>query len=307
VPLTDVPQVPQVKRSGYQVFGYPTFGFDYVTYNFKDKTGHFNAIINQLYFRQALAHLEDEKGYINAFFHGAGATEYGSVPSIPKSPFTPSNALTDPYPFSVPAAVSLLKAHGWTVNAGGTDTCTSPGSGSNQCGAGIPAGTPISFNLIYSTAPAIIGEQVTDLASKAKQAGITINLSSSNFNYMLQNYFDVAAPQNDNKWAMEDFGGFVFATSPYATTDTIFNTSGSNNVGGYGDPKADALINDSVTSSDPSAVKNEASYLTQQQPGLFQPNADIVAAWKSTISGPPAAFANMTQYWTSPEYWYFVK
>jgi len=59
--------------------------------------------------------------------------------------------------------------------------------------------------------------------------------------------------------------------------------------------------------SDPSPVKNEASYLTQQQPGLFEPNADLVVAWKSSISGTPASFANLTQYWTSPEYWDFVK
>jgi peptide/nickel transport system substrate-binding protein len=134
-----------------------------------------------------------------------------------------------------------------------------------------------------------------------------MNLSSSNFNYMLQNYFDVAAPQNDNKWAMEDFGGFDFATEPYATTDTIFNTTGANNLGGYSNPEADALISASVTSINPSAVRNEASYLTQQQPGLFQPDFDVVVAWKSDISGTPASFANLTQYWTTPEYWYFVK
>ena len=32
------------------------------------------------------------------------------------------------------------KANGWTVNPGGTSTCTSPGTGTGQCGAGRPAG-----------------------------------------------------------------------------------------------------------------------------------------------------------------------
>jgi peptide/nickel transport system substrate-binding protein len=231
------------------------------------------------------------------------------VPSIPESPFTPSNAMTNPYPFSVSSATSLLKAHGWTVNAGGTDTCSSAGTGSSQCGAGIPAGTKLAFNLIYSTSPGIIPEQVTDLASQAKKAGINITLASSNFNYMIANYNVVSAPKNDNKWAMEDFGGFTNST--YPTTLGVFNCSGSFNIGGYCDPQADKYITASVTSSNPDAVKTEASYLTQQQPSLFQPNPDSpnggVVVWKKTISGQPTSFESLSQFQLNPEYWYFTK
>ncbi len=194
VPLVDLPQVTKVE-STYNVFGYPEFGWSYVAYNFKDTTGHFSDVIKQLYMRQAIAHLEDQQGYIKAFFHGAGGEAYGPVPSIPESPFTPANAMTNPYPFSVDSAVSLLKSHGWTVTPGGTDVCKSAGSGSGQCGAGIPAGTKLAFNLIYGTSPAIIPEQVTDLASQAKKAGIDITLASSNFNYMIANYNDPSRPR----------------------------------------------------------------------------------------------------------------
>ena len=72
MPLNDVPQLGAVKAAGYHVFGYPGWGFAYANYNFADKTGDFNNIINQLYVRQALAHLENQEGYIKAFFHGAG-------------------------------------------------------------------------------------------------------------------------------------------------------------------------------------------------------------------------------------------
>jgi peptide/nickel transport system substrate-binding protein len=307
VPLVDLPQMGQVE-SKYNVFGYPDFGWSYVTYNFKDTTGDFNNIIKQLYFRQVMAHLEDQKGYISAFFHGAGGEAYGPVPAIPVSPFAPTNALTNPYPFSVSSATSLLKAHGWTVNPGGTDTCSSAGTGANQCGAGIPAGTKLAFNLIYGSSPAIIGEQVTDLASQAKKAGINITLSSSNFNYMIANYSVVSNPKNDNKWAMQDFGGFTNST--YPTTLGVFNCTGSYNIGGYCDPQADKYVTASTTSSDPNAVKTEASYLTQQQPSLFQPNPDApngATVWKKTISGQPTSFESLTQYQLNPEYWYFTK
>lgn len=305
VPLANVPQISSIKSAGYNVFGYPDFGWSYVAYNFKDTTGDWNHIVGQLYIRQAIAHLQDESGIIHAFFNSAGGAAYGPLPAIPVSPFSPANAKTDPYPFSVDQAINLLKSHGWTVNAGGTDVCKSAGSGANQCGAGIPAGTKLAFNLIYNTSPSIIGEQVTDLASQAKKAGITINLSSDNFNHMVSTYNNPASPKAINKWAAEDFGGFTNST--YPTTFGVFNSTGSSNLGSYSDPKANQLINASLSSPNPSAVQQEASYLTTQQPGLFQANPDLVEVWKKTLSGPPASFETLTQYNLNPEYWYFTK
>jgi peptide/nickel transport system substrate-binding protein len=304
LPFNDIPQVNSIK-STYNVFGYPTFGFQYVAYNFKDKTNNFNNVIKQLYIRQAFAHLEDEKGYIKAFFHGAGGEGYGPIPSIPPSQYTPANATHNPYPFSVASAVKLLKDHGWTVTPGGTDVCTSPGTGANQCGDGIAAGQKLSFNLIYNTSPAIIGQQITDLVSQAKKAGFNITLKADNFNHMIATYYDKANPKAINDWAMECFGGFSIST--YPTTNGIFNSDGTYNLGLYSDPKADQLIAASTKSSDPAALKAEASYLTEQQPGLFQPSVDLIEVWKKTLSGPPAAFETLTQYQLNPEFWYLQK
>ena len=287
LPSIDVKQVGIVKSSGYNVFGYPAYGFAYVTYNFLDKTGHFNSVIAQLYIRQAIAHLEDESGYIKAFFGGAGGAAYGPVPSLPKSPYTPADAVTDPYPFSVSTAISILKSHGWTVTPGGTDVCTKAGSGPGERGTGIPAGTKLAFNLIYTTEPALIGQMVTDLASQAAKAGIKITLQGSNFNYIVTNY-DNPVPSGKpfiNKWAMEDFGGF--SDSTYPTQLGVFNGPGAENEGSYSNPTADKLITASVTSGNPAAVRAEASFLTANQPGLFQPNHDFIVVWKKNLSGVP--------------------
>lgn len=307
LPLVDVKQVKTVEQGGYHVFGYPNFFFPYITYNFLDTTGHFNKIIAQLYVRQALAHLEDEKGYIKAFFGGAGGQDYGPVPTVPKTPYTPADATTDPYPYSISAATGLLKSHGWTVHPGGTDVCTKAGTGSGECGAGIPAGTKLAFNLIYATTPAVIGEMCTAWTSAARQAGITISLQGSNFNYIVTNY-DNPVPSGKpyiNKWATEDFGGFTDST--YPTQLSVFNGPGALNEGTYNNPTANRLINDSVTSGNPTAVKAEASFLTKDQPGLFQPNGDTIVVWKTNLSGTPASFENETQSYLTPEYWYFTK
>jgi peptide/nickel transport system substrate-binding protein len=307
MPLVDIKQAKTVELGGYNVFGYPYFGFNYVAYNFLDTTGDFNHIIGQLYVRQAIAHLENEQGYINAFFGGAGDQAYGPVPTVPTSPFTPADAKTDPYPYSVSAAVSLLKSHGWTVHPGGTDVCAKAGTGPGECGAGIPAGTNMAFNLVYATSPGIIGEECTALASAARQAGFDISLSSSNFNYIVTNLDDPVpgAKSYIDKWATEDYGGFTDST--YPTQLGVFNGPGALNEGEYNTPQADTLISNSVTSGDPAAVKAEASYLTESQPGLFQPNPDSITVWKTNISGTPDSFSNQTQSILTPEFWYYTK
>ena len=52
-----------------------------------------------------------------------------------------------------------------------------------------------------------------------------------------------------NDWAVDNFGGYT--DSPYPTQNSIFNTGGSFNSGGYSDPKMDQLIHDSVFGSNP--------------------------------------------------------
>ena len=128
---------------------------------------------------------------------------------------------------------------------------------------------------------------------------------------MITNYNDPSSPKTINKWAMEDFGGETNST--YPTTYGVFNSAGSGNLGGYASPTADSFINASISSSNPSAVTNEASYLTKNQPSLFQPNPDnafgtaAVVVWSKSISGNPTSFENITQAYVTPEYWYFTK
>ena len=305
MPLNDVPQLNAVKAAGYHVFGYPGWGFAYANYNFADKTGDFNNIIRQFYIRQALAHLEDQVGYIKAFFHSAGGLAYGPIPSVPTSPYTPANALKNPYPYSVATAASLLKSHGWHVVPGGASTCVKPGTGPGECGAGIPARTKIAFNVLYASDPVIFGEQVTAWASDAKKVGINITLQSGTFNHVITVADDPGSPKTVNDWAVAVYGGFTDAN--YPTTLGIFTTGGSLNGGFYSDPQADKLIHASVTSNNTDAVKTEASYLTQQQPSLFQPNYDWITVWKNNVSGQPAAIEATTQYFLSPELMYLTK
>jgi peptide/nickel transport system substrate-binding protein len=283
--------------SGYHYFGEADFGMAFAIYNYKDKTGDFGAIASQLYFRQAMAHLEDQQGWISSFMHGAADPGYGPVPAYPQSPYLPADARTDPYPFSVQDAITLLTDHGWAVHPGGTDTCVNP----SECGAGIPAGTKLAFSYAFAEDTYNVPAMAADLADQARRAGIDITLRSSNFDSILTYDNDATNPAGDNAWAMADFGGYTDAT--YPTTYTVFNAP---NFGDYSNATADALVSASVTGSNPAAVRNEASFLTTNQPVLFQPDEDELWAWKDTVSGPPASFENLTQYAATPEFWYLT-
>jgi peptide/nickel transport system substrate-binding protein len=306
VDYTAVPQIPSIKQAGYNVFGMPDFGSYEDAFNFKDATGHFGAIASQLYFRQAMAHLQNQQGWITAYMSGAGRPDYGPLPTYPKSPYLPADATTNPYPFSVSAAVGLLRSHGWSVKPGGTDVCAKAGTGSGDCGLGIPAGTKLDFSLIYANTPSFIGDESADLAAEAKQAGITIALQSATGPYISAHYADPDTPSTDNDWAMQNWGQAGEPNNPYPTQFGYLNTGGTYQAGDYSNPMADSLINASVSGRNPAAVKDEASFLTVNEPVLWQPVPDYIWAWKTSISGPRAAFENLTQYYVTPEFWYFT-
>ncbi len=304
VPADDYPQISALQKSGYHTFGYPDYGWDYMVFNFKDTTNDWNNVVGQLYVRQALDHLVDSPGYITSIDHGYAVASSGTVPPEPVSPYTPTNATKDLYPYSPSAASALLAAHGWKV-VGGVQTCEKAGTAANECGAKIPVGTKLSFTLVYNNGSPSITEEDTAFASAAKSADIPVTLVGKDFNYIIENYDDPAAPSNDNKWQMEDFGGF--SEGLYPTGEDIFNTTGSFNIGGYSSATANALINQSLYGTNPKAVNNEAAFYATDLPGLFQPEADHVYAWKDTLSGTQASFWELAQFSLNPEQWYFTK
>jgi peptide/nickel transport system substrate-binding protein len=309
-PATVVPEIPSIEAAGYSVYGYPDLGMTDAIFNFKDTTDHFNSIISQLYVRQALAHLEDEQGYIKGIFKGAAGPAYGPVPAVPPTQFTPPDSVTPLYAYNPAAAVALLKAHGWDVVPNGQTTCAKAGSGPGECGAGIPKGTPFEFSWAYLTPQTQGFESLISeaFASEAKAAaGINISLSVKSFNFLFGNYNDATpgGAKYTNDWGVEFFGGFTDDYWP--TTNSLFNTGGTYNQGAFDDPTANTLIHNSVYGSSATAVKQEASYLAQAVPALFMPNPDLIYAVSKKVGGTAASWLDLTQYQSYPEYWYLTK
>jgi peptide/nickel transport system substrate-binding protein len=254
----------------------PLYGWaiNYFPYNFNSTGDGGNAgkIFSQLYFRQAVQYLVDQPLYNKKIFRGYSVGTYGPVPSTPANSFVSKEVEDNPYPYNPGKAVSLLKDHGWKVNVGGTSTCASPGSAANECGAGIPKGAKLAFNLQYSSGVQSTTELMNAEKSSWEQAGINMSLSQASFNTVIGNAVPCTPGSKGCGWELENWGaGWIFSPDYYPTGEEIFQTGAGSNSGSYSDPTNDANITATNTSQTP--LTNYENYLAEQLPVIYQPNA----------------------------------
>ena len=243
-----------------------TWSINYFPYNFNTK-GTAGKIFNQLYFRQAVQYLVDQPLYIKKIYKGYAVGTYGPVPVTPANSFVSQQVQDNPLKYNPDMATSLLKSHGWKVVPGGTSTCESPGTAANQCGAGIPAGAKLSFNLQFASGTATTTQLMNAEKSSWAQAGITMNLSQASFNTVIGN----ATPCKSCSWQLENWGaGWIFAPDFYPSGESIFQTGAGSNSGSYSDPTNDSnILATNVTQAPLTQYEN---YLAEQVPGVWQPN-----------------------------------
>jgi ABC-type transport system substrate-binding protein len=114
----------------------------------------------QLYFRQALQYLMNQRAVINGPLHGYGAYTVGPVGTYPPTSYlSPQGEQGDPFPYNPAKARQLLTSHGWKVGPNGITTCQDP----SLCGPGISQGHQLVFNLPYATGVDWITAEMTQL------------------------------------------------------------------------------------------------------------------------------------------------
>jgi peptide/nickel transport system substrate-binding protein len=301
-PLSVAGQYPRLS-SKFFLDEYYGWQFSYFPINFNSSGGSGVAgkLISQLYIRQALQTLIDQPDIIQKVFKGYGLPQYGPVPPEPPT-YISQAAKTNPYPYDPTKAKSLLSSHGWKVNPGGTDTCVNPGSGSNQCGAGIPAGTPLSFNLQFATGITTQTEAVADEISSWESAGIHINETTATFNTVIANA-TACSPGPSCTWELEDWAGsWVYSPDIYPTGEELFATGAVANYGSYSDPTADSLIKGTDFSN--ASLNNYEDYLVKQLPVIYLPQqVQSLTEIQDNLRGvtPQNILSALT-----PEEWYYV-
>ena len=292
---------------GYTLAPLYTWGYDFYILNFQSTTGN-GPVIRQLYFRQALAYLSNQKAVIEGPMRGYGEATVGPVGSTPVSKFlsptgrAETNSQAGPYPFSIAKAKALLSSHGWTVDPGGTTTCADPA----KCGPGIAKGKALSFNFPYASGLGWLASAMAALQSNAAQVGIKLNLDSKPINDVTEaSLANCVVAKISCDWDFAAWGGGTFSPDYLPTGDVYFLTGAATNSGGYSDAENDALIEKTLTSGNLSYMYAWENFLSAQLAQEWQPEpafqlTEVANNLKGFLPQSPTLSIN-------PETWYFVK
>ena len=152
----------------------------------------------------------------------------------------------------------------------GSRTCADPGTGANQCGAGIPAGAKLDFNLQYASGSDAVHPADDTRRSHRGPRRASREPVAASFNTVIGNA--VPCTGSACTWELGNWGaGWIFAPDYYPTGESIFQTGAGSNSGSYSDATNDANILATNTTNTP--LTTYENYLAKQLPVVFQPNS----------------------------------
>jgi peptide/nickel transport system substrate-binding protein len=307
VPSQDLPAKPvgqTVGRnpvSGYTLYPVDYWGFQYLLVNFNNPT--VGPMLRQLYIRQALQTLVDQTTDIEKAYNGYGYAAYGPVPRVPSNPFIDAFESNNPNPFSVNRARSLLQAHGWAIPASGAATCTRPGTGPADCGAGVSQGEKLQLKLESFSGTESVTEVMEQYVADASKAGITLVLDQVPVHQLLQDAVQCKPSQPMCDWQLLNYGGSSYP-GPFPDGEPFFATGAGQNIGSYSNSTMDRLIALTEKSSSAGAMSAYENYAAAQVPVIWQPFADEPIYEVANNLHGVAPFNPLL--YINPEDWYFT-
>ncbi len=279
--------------SRYNIVAGPGWNFNYAPFNF-GKADPKQAAIKQLYIRQALQEAVDQKGIITNVDKGYGFPIDSPLP--PNTASSISGPVSNPYPFNLKAAKALLTSHGWKI-VNGVQTCENPGTGANQCGAGITKGYTLDLKIIWASGTPALDDTFNAEIADWGTIGIVFSHSTDTFNNVIADCNNGAGYEICS-WG----GGWTYAPDFYPSGETLFTPKGGFNPGSYSDPKMTTLIN--ATTFGTAKLTKYATYAADQLPVLYQPQSfapgEVIKTLKSSIGFTPNPLGNFM-----PEYYHF--
>jgi peptide/nickel transport system substrate-binding protein len=302
IPYSDLGLKGYFESHGYTVQAWLPNDTQYAELGWTSKT--YGPLVGQLYIRQALQHVVNEPLYLKTTFQGLGLLTYGPVPNLPGSSLVSPELRSDPDPYSIGGARSLLSSHGWKVGSSGYFVCHKPGTASNECGAKISAGEQLTLLMDYSTGDITLAAQSLAFQTAAKSAGIDIKLDPLSATTMIS--ADGVCPPGPCNYAIAIYPlwfSLFSGSGTYPTNDSNFG-KGNYWGGGYYSPAAQALMEAAETHTGLSSLYADENYLSRQIVALWFPTgANQISVVKNSLKGwtpqPPFGYA-------LPENWYFA-
>jgi peptide/nickel transport system substrate-binding protein len=261
-PLASTPNGGYSLQVGY-LFG---IGYAYINYN----NPTLGPVLKQLYFRQALAMLDDQAGMNKSVGRGYSVSTVSGVPSEPVSEWVSSdmkqNGGQGLYPFNPGKAKSLLAAHGWKV-VGGVLTCES-----SACGSGVKVGTQAKFSMLYTSGISTQQDDVDILKSGLAQAGIQLTPQGETFDTLLGDTQPCTPSESRCGWTFLYLGSWFFNGPGFEPTgEPLYQSGVPNNSGSYSDAEMNSLIAATHTSNSLATFDTYANYTAVQEPSLWMP------------------------------------
>ncbi len=299
VPQQDLSQRGYLAKQGYAISPWYFWGFDFVRINLTNTRVPY---VRQLYFRQAMQHLINQSSIIHDVYKGYAYPTYGPVPTQPPNPFVSPFEKDNPYPYSVKAARQLLTAHGWTVRSSGTSTCSQPGTGPTDCGAGIRRGLPLTLTIQYATGTVTADQEMQAVESAFSLVGIRVTLRPVPFDQSVAIAPCNPKTGNNCQWALDwDGGGWSYSPDFYPTGGEIFLTGAGANKGGYSSRVNDRNIIATHDSRSAKSLYTYENYLAVQLPALWLPTAAVqLSAISRKLVGATPQNPNLN---ITPEAW----
>lgn len=281
LPYEDKDLASTFTRTGYEVKSWPSWGVGFIHVNFTNPAT--KPMMEQLYFRQVMEMSINQPLLVSKLFGGYATQSYGMTPISPRTSYLSSQQSKNLYPYNLKKARHLLTTHGWHVVRDGTTTCARPGTGPEDCGAGIPRGKTLSFNLFWFAGYDFMQSVGEQMASAFATLGMQLVVRS----LTVGNYYNVVTACTPGKPCQWDLGidFYVYFPQPFPAAPALVQ-SGASQSEGYSSPTLDRLINEFPTATTVKPYTEYENWLQTQLPDLYYPRASLqISVIKNTLHG----------------------
>ena len=225
------------------------------------------SLIGQAYVRAAMQMDIDQAAIVKNVFGGFATVGGGPLPAEVSRGVSGSANVT--YPFDPSSAAANLAIHGWRL-VGGVLTCANPGTGPDQCGAGIAAGTSMTLTLLMPNTSPLYVREIDVIVADWKSIGIQVSVEFASYGQVIT---DCSSTPSAQLCAWD--AGWTYAPAALPTGEALFATTGSANVGAFSDAAVDGLINQTLRT--PVPLTRYAKAVSTILPALFIPQGEVLA------------------------------
>lgn len=243
----------------------------------------------QPYIARALNDSYPVQTIINTAYRGYAYSTFGPIPPKPNNSYTTLKSS----PYALSKVAGEMTANGWTM-VNGIYTCTSPGTGSGNCGAGIGKNATMTFRVDAAVAGDTQGQQsVTTWVSAAKTVGINLVPNIGTFDQVV-----AKDSQGATTWDMYTGSGWIFAPGFYPSGEPLFLTGAASNAGSFSNPTNDHNIIGTIVGN--VSMDKYERFLTSNPPVVWNFWTAGLLEAKKNIGG----YLYQATGYQTPELWY---